>query len=258
MPQVRSVDDSVTTIPDREEHSMQMNHAAFARSHSLRLSLKRGLARQAIAMADRDTPDMAGLFQVAAGLRPNAKAVERLGLQLQRRSGVVRVSKARDGKALTFITRAVRAVEARVEGQTVFQETGLIYLRATVGMTGPHLGFRLSAVSFCTHALERLVERSDVNLQTALLPQVDAEAQAIFRGWELAARIMDAGDEYYPAATPGLWAGGHDEMALDPNWNLFNGCGHLPIFSARTFLSEAEMRPTLWLRWQDDPACRIL
>ena len=236
---------------------MQMNHVAFARSPALRVSLKRGLARQAIATADRDTPDMPGLFRMAAGLRPNTKAVERLALRLRGRPGVVRVAMVPGGKGLTFITRAVRAVEARVDGATVFHETGLIYVRARVGMVGPGLGFQLSAVSFCAHALERLVERSDIDLQTALLPQVDAEAQAIFRGWDHAARIEEAGDEYYAASAPGLWAGGHDEMALDPDWNLSNGCGRLPVFSARTFLSEAEMRPTLWLRWKDDPACRI-
>lgn len=237
---------------------MQMNHAAFARSPALRVSLKRGLARQAIATADRSAPDMPGLFRMAAGLRPNAKAVERLALRLKGRPGVVRVSMAQGGKALTLITRAVRAVEARVEGETVFHETGLIYLRVKVAMSGGAPGFHLSAVSFCCHALERLVERSDIDLQAALLPQVDAEAQAIFRGWDRAARIEDAGDEYYAAATPGLWAGGHDEMALDPEWNLSNEHGHLPMFSARTFLSEAEIRPTVWLRWRNDPACRML
>lgn len=236
---------------------MQMNHAAFARSPALRVSLKRGLARQAIATADRSAPDMPALIRMAAGLRPNAKAVERLALRLKGRPGVAHVAMARNGKALTFVTRAVREVEARVEGETAFHETGLIYLRATVGMTGPLLGFRLSAVSFCAHALERLVERSEIDLHTALLPQVDAEARAIFRGWDRAARIMEAGDEYYPAATPGLWAGGHDEMALHPDLQLFNACGRLPIFSARTFLSPAEMRPTVWLRWANDPACRM-
>lgn len=236
---------------------MQMNHAAFARSPALRVSLKRGLARQAIATADRDAPDMPGLIRIAAGLRPNAKAVKRLAPRLGARPGVVRVAMAPGGKALTFITRAVRAVEARVEGATVFHETGLIYLGARVGMVGPGLGFQLSAVSFCTHALEWLVERSDVPLHTPLLPQVDAEAQTIFRGWDRAARIMDAGDEYYPAETPGLWAGGHDEMAPDPDWGLC-GTRPLPVFSARTFLSEAEMRPTVWLRLKDDPAWQLV
>lgn len=237
---------------------MQMNHAAFARSPALRVSLKRGLARQAIAAADRSAPDLPGLFRLAADMRPNAKGVERLALRLKGRPGVVRVAMATNGKGLTFIARAVREVEARVEGETAFQETGLIYLRATVSMIGGGLRVHLTAVSFCCHALERLVERSDHDFQSPLLPRVDAEAQTIFRGWDRAAGIEEAGDEYYPAATRGLWAGGHDEMELDRGWHLFNACGRLPIFSARNFLSEAEMRPTVWLRWKNDPTCRMI
>lgn len=237
---------------------MQMRHADFARSPALRLSLKRGLARQAIALADRDAPDLPGLFRLAAGLRPNPRAVERLAPRLRDRPGVIRVARTGDGKGLSFMTRVVREVDARVEGRTAFRETGLIYLRTKVCMSGSRLGFFLSAVSFSCHALERLVERSDLDLVAALLPQVDREACAIFRGWDRGARIDDAGDEFYPAVRPGLWAGGHDEMRLDPDWKLFNACGRLPLFSARTFLSEAEMRPTVWLRWKNDPACRMI
>jgi hypothetical protein len=237
---------------------MQMNQAAFARSPALRVSLKRGLARQTIGMAERTAPDMPGLFRMAAGLRPNAKAVERLALRLKGRPGVVCVARARNGRSLAFMTRAAHEVEAQVEGQTMFREPSLIYLRATVGMTGPLLGFQLSAVSFCAHALERLIERSAVDLGAAFRRHVDVEAQAIFRGWGRGTRIEEAGDEYYHAAAPGLWAGRHEEMALDPDWNLSNACGQIPIFSTRTFLSEAEMRPTVWLRWKDDPSCRMV
>jgi len=238
---------------------MQMNHAAFARSPALRVSLKRGLARQAIAIAERTAPDLPGLWRMAAGLRPNAKALQRLASRIKGHRGVTRVALARDGRGLALTARAVRQVEARAEGQTVFHETGLIYLRAQVALARGVTTIRLCAVSFCGHALERLVERSDLPLEAALLPRVDAEAQAIFRGWERSALILDEGDEYYPAATPGVWAGGHDEMAPDPDWNLIpDGAPMLPMFSARTFLSPDQMRPAVWLRWRDDPACRIL
>jgi hypothetical protein len=258
MPQIGEVSDSFTLIPNNfAERAMQMNHIAFAQSPALRASLKRGLARQAVAMAARTTPDLPGLFAIAARMRPNRKAMTRLGLRLTARPGVIRVAVAPDATALTFTTRAVREVEARVEGNAAFRETGVIYLRARVSMTGHAVGFGLSAISFGPHALERLIERSDIPLHAPILTHLDAEAQAIFRGWDRDALIHDASDEYYPAATPGLWAGGHDLMALDPDWRLVNGCGQLPIFSARTYLTEAQMRPTLWLRWKNDPACRM-
>jgi len=93
-----------------------MNHAAFVRSPALRISLKRGLARQAVVMADRMAPDLPGLFRMAAGLRPNPKAVERLARRLKARPGVTRVARAQGGKSLSFTARAVRAVEARRDG----------------------------------------------------------------------------------------------------------------------------------------------
>lgn len=236
---------------------MQMNHAAFAHSHAIRVSLKRGLARQAITTAEQIAPDLPGLFRMAADLRPNSKGVERLATRMKGRPGVARVSVAHDRMSLTFTARVVREIETRADNQTVFNETGLIYLRAKVGLTARRLCFELSAVIFCLHALERLVERSNVTLASGLLPQIDIEAQAIFRAWNRGTRIAEAGDEYYPGDMRGLWAGGHDEMAIEQDWNLVNDCGRLPIYSARTFLSEAEMRPTVWLRWKDDPSCRM-
>jgi hypothetical protein len=234
-----------------------MNHATFASSPSLRLSLKRGLARQALSDAGKTAPNLPLLFRMAADLRPNRKGLERLAARIKDRPGVCRVALTKDGKTVTFITRALREVTAQVEGERLFNETGLIYLRSEVGMIGSTLGFRLSAVSFCVHALERLVERSALPLDRPLLPQMDDEARAIFRGWDRSSGIIENEDEFYPAAIPGLWAGGHDELAMETDWNLFNTCGSVPIFSARTFLSPSEMRPTVWLRWKDDPTCRI-
>ena len=237
---------------------MQMTHVDFSRSTALRTSLKRGLARQALSEADRDSADLPALFALAAGLRPNPKGLDRMAARLRAQRGVTRVAQAACRKALSFTARALRRVEARVQGETAFHETGLIYLRARTERTGGQSCFRISAVSFCGHALERLVERSDLPLK-ALLPAVDAEAQAIFRSWDRGARIVEDGDEFHPASTPGVWAGGHDAMCLDPDWGLSTAAApSIPVFSVRTFLSPVEMRPTVYLRWKNDPTCRIL
>lgn len=48
-------------------------------------------------------------------------------------------------------------------------------------------------------------------------------------------------------------------MRLEPDWGLSTDVvPAIPIFSARTFLSPTEMRPTVYLRWKDDPNCQIL
>lgn len=235
---------------------MQMNHESFRHSTALRVSLKRGLARQALATAARSAADLPALFAAASRMRPNARGVERLALRLQGCPGVTRV--VCNARSLTFTAREVCEVESRVSGQTAFRETGLVYLRVRVGMAGGRLTFGLAAVSFCAHALERLVERSDLDLRAPLLAQMDAEAQALFRARDAGACILEGDDEFLAAATPGVWAGGHDGMAPGADWGLAFGPGaSVPLFSARTFLSEARMRPTIWLRWKNDPACRI-
>lgn len=238
---------------------MQMTHADFNRSTALRTSLKRGLARQALAEAGRQGADLPGLFGLAAELRPNPKGLERMAARLAVRAGMVRVALSPCRRRLAFTARALHRVEARVGGETAFHEAGLIYLRARAEMAQGRLGFRIRAVGFCGHALERLVERSEVPLDRALLPVVDAEAGAIFRSWDRGAWIVEGGDEFHRAAAPGLWAGGHDGMAADPDWGLATrDLPPVPIFSARTFLGPGQMRPTVYLRWKDDPACRIL
>jgi hypothetical protein len=237
---------------------MEVTHADFGRSTVLRTSLKRGLARQALSEAERESSDFPALFALAAGLRPNSKGLDRMAARLRVRRGVSRVAIAPNRNSLSFTARAVRQIEAQVLGETAFHETSLIYVRARADMAGSRFGFRVSAISFCGHALERLVERSDIPLK-ALLPLIDVEAQAIFRGWDRGTRIVEQGDEYFPASAQGVWAGGYDGMSLEPDWGLSNNTTQsVPIFSVRTFLSPVEMRPAVYLRWKDDPTCRIL
>lgn len=237
---------------------MQMNHASFSRSPDLRRALKRGLARQAITQATPCSADLPALLRTAAALRPNRKGLERLVLRLRQEPGVVRAALMASDRGVSMILRLVRNVVARVEGTEVFHETGLIYLRARIAVEGGRVAVRLSAISFCQHALERLVERSQRPLDQPLLPAIDAEVLVLLRDWDKDMLIEDSGDQYYRAAAGGVWAGSHDQMALETDWGLTAAEPTLPIFSVRTFLSEAEMRPTLWLRWNDDPTCRVM
>lgn len=178
---------------------MQMTHTDFSHSTALRASLKRGLARQALTAAERESADFPALFVLAAGLRPNSKGLERMATRLGTQRGVTRVALTSCRKSLSFTARAIRQVEARVQGETAF------------------------------------------------------------RGWDGGARIVEGDDEFYSASIAGVWAGGHDGMRLEPDWGLSTDVvPAIPIFSARTFLSPTEMRPTVYLRWKDDPNCQIL
>lgn len=68
-----------------------------------------------------------------------------------------------------------------------------------------------------------------------------------------------ARDHSGPTSVAGVWAGGHDAMRLGRNGGpAAEAVPQIPIFSVRTFLSAAEMRPTEYLLWKNDPACRIV
>jgi len=238
---------------------MQVVRKFEADGAALRVSLKRGLARQALDHAARDTANLPGLFAQVDGLAPNAKAIERLAVRVARAPGVVQVSRTTGGAGLVIVARTLRHVVNTVDGAALFDEVTLVYTRILLrpGRNGTVL--RLHSASFCRHALERLVERGPVALNLPLLPVIDAEAVQLLRHQVAGRVIEDAGDNLIRAGVPGVWAGGFDLMLPEQDWGLIlqDGAKRVPVFSVRTFLAPAQMRPTLWLKWKDDPTMQM-
>jgi hypothetical protein len=242
---------------------MHVNHTGFAASSSLRMSLRRGLARQAMAHAAQDDADVPAIIAAGRALRPNPKSRARLARRLKRMGGIVRVLQGAEGRNLVVILRNCCNVLTRSGTQDLFRESALVYTRLELLPVRGRTRFHLTRASFCLHALERLVERGPVALECPLLPAVDAEAVALLRGLVSGADFVDGDDAYCPARVPGVWAGSHDHAALEGEWGLVRACDRacddpgVPIFSVRTFLGPGEMRPTVWLRWRDDPALSL-
>ena len=233
---------------------MGMAYVDFSKS-STRLSFKRGLARQAITHA----PDADGtkVFGQLAELRRNRKSQDRFAERLQRQPGVVRLARSETG--MVFILRNQRQMITRVDDTDVFAEETLFYTRVAVCMTRHASSFHVSRASLTLHAIERLVERSAVSLDRPLLEAVDAEAMTILRHTAKARLIEDGDDHYAAGLQSGVWAGRVDHSDPEPEWGLSptNPEARVPVFSARTFLSPEEMRPTVWLRWNADPALTV-
>lgn len=230
----------------------------FARSMPLRVALKRGLARQALSQAEAAQADLCALFQAAASAGTSDKARERLARRLGGGRGIVRVGLGEGGRSLAVTARNGCDVLTRAAGRDIHSERALLYTRVVIrpGRTGAAIS--ICRASFGPHALERLVERGGVALDRPLLPVADAEATALLRAMMRGEIIDDQGDQCLRAMAPGLWAGSLDEARPDPDWPLkMPAAAGVPLFSARTFLGEAEMRPTLWLRWRDDPGLTL-
>ena len=228
---------------------MQIQHSHFATNASLRTALKRGLARQAMSHAARAEADVAAIVRITSNMRPNAKAMDRHAQQLASRKGVVKVAKGDEG--LVVFVRNICQIRNQIEQLDLFTETALVYTRIMIRCLRNGVGYHVSRASFCLHALERLVERSAVALDRPLLPVADQEALRVLRGLAQGRDFTENGDQYMPALAKGVWAGSLDQAALDEDWGLVSKeAGVVPVYSARTFLGEEEMRPTVWYAWK--------
>jgi hypothetical protein len=215
----------------------------------LRQSLKRGLARQAMAEADRDQAEAALVLAELAGLRPNGKSLQRVARRLGRLAGVVRVA-ALAGQGLVVVLRNRREVTTRSGGTDIFGEPSLVYSLVTATAGGARQRITLHRAAIGPHALERFVERGDVALEARFLPQVDRAAARLLRAFARDAVIEEDGDQAISAGPAGLWAGSADLASVEDGWPAAaHAGGPVPIFSARTFLSPEVMRPMLWLKW---------
>lgn len=233
---------------------MQIQHTDFALSPSLRISLKRGRAREAVSQAQRSEADIPSCIAMAKAFRPNTKARSRLAQRLLRRPGIVAV-RCNDDQGLSLVLRNTRHLLTRKDAADVFGEISLVYTSMILSVAYGSVMFSLQRASFGLHALERLFERSALSLDHPMLPAVDAEASRLFCNSRSEKTFCEDDDTFISAKTDGLWAGSWDHCAIEEDWNLrmVDPGALVPVFSARTFLAPEQMRPSVWLRWNDDP-----
>ncbi len=78
--------------------------------------------------------------------------------------------------------------------------------------------------------------------------------------WISSDRVLHENGDCYLGCDHGVWAGSLDETEPEPDWGLTSGPSSqkMPIFCVRTFLSEAEMQPMIWFRWQESMKSKAL
>lgn len=238
---------------------MSALHSDMFASPSIRCSLKRGLARQAVTQAAATEADIPAVLAQLRDLRPNRKSLSRVVLRLRGMRGIIGAGIVAEGAGLAIVLRSLRSIVTRAEACDLFAETALIYTRLRVRVQRGHVYCDLARASFCLHALERLVERSSVPLSAPLLPVIDAEGVALLRSFVAGDLHEDNGDNFVSAREAGVWAGSTDHTEVEDGWGLVCTTPGMPvpIYSARTFLSPDEMRPTLWLKWRKDRALTV-
>lgn len=223
-------------------------------SLSLRRSLKRGVARQALHSARQKEAPADKIFAALREMKPNRLAMERLVQRLRRVPGVVRAGIGAEGRGVVVVLRNVRDTVTRTDATDLFSEYVLMFTRVWAIPVRGLVQMHINRMTFCLHALERFFERSPSRLDPQFLAVADAEAVTLLRAGAFGTRIEHDGDLYLRAAACGVWAGSQDATPPEPEWGtLAISCAGVPTFSARTFLSPDEMKPEVWLRWQSDP-----
>ncbi|MDT8854119.1 hypothetical protein RNZ50_03535 [Paracoccaceae bacterium Fryx2] len=201
--------------------------------------------------------DHAAVFVLLRQVSPNRRSTERAVLRLRRMPSVVAAGLADD--RLVVVLRNSCAMVTRSDGVDIFTEDALIYTRVAVQFAKGRMHSWINRANFSQHALERLVERSRCPLGQDFLGVVDGEASALLKRCLAGEMIEHDGDSFLRARQEGVWAGSLDLTLPEPEWGgRADPEARVPTFSARTFLGPDEMRPCLWLRWQDDPRLSLV
>jgi hypothetical protein len=229
--------------------TVQFSSSSHARHR--RLSLKRGLARQATTRAAKVQADHEVIFTELRRMAPNRRGMERTVLRLRRAPGVVCAGIARG--FVVLVLRNVCAMVTRTDGVDAFTEGAMIYTRVSVLPEKGRVGCWINRASFSLHALERYIERGNCELGAGILDVVDAEAVALLRRVVQGGSFAHEWDEYLSGGEAGVWAGSQDATRPDPSWGVAREDVCIATFSARTFLGPDQMKPCVWLRWKDDP-----
>lgn len=229
--------------------TVKFSHSSDSRL--LRRSLKRGYARQVISTARRSQAEHHGIFAELYSMSPNRRGKERTVRRLRKAPGVVSAGIATD--RVVVVLRNACAMVTRSEGVDVFTEDAVIYTRVTVLPEKQKVITWINRANFSLHALERFIERSGCALGPGVVDAIDAEAETLLRSVIQGRLLEQDGDEYLRARETGVWAGSQDVTSADQGWRFEQEEALIPTFSARTFLSPDEMKPEVWLRWQDNP-----
>lgn len=120
------------------------------------------------------------------------------------------------------------------------------------------MGISINRANFSLHALERFIERGSCDLGPRVLEAADAEAMALMKHALQNNLIEHDGDEYLQGREQGVWAGSLDLTKPEPEWRTAREDACIPTFSSRTFLGPDEMKPCVWLRWQNDPRLSLV
>lgn len=218
-------------------------------------SLARGYARQTLEIASQQSADAAKILNQLHDLAPNKKNRGRTVARLRKHRGVISAVTSTGG--VRMVLRSTLDVTVCGDEVGAYTEPRISWMQVYARSGRGNVGFNLACIQVSLHAIQRRLERSDLDRNDALA-RLDHSMMRAFKWLEAHDPLDDSRGEYLPMQH-GVWAGRTEQTSIDQNWGAAfrNAASPLRLFSIRTYLSEDEMRPLVWLDWSRTSNARL-
>jgi hypothetical protein len=224
--------------------------------------LARGYGSQLIERQKEKNCNIEEVFKLLFNLNPNRKSYFRTKKKLENLNGVVKCGMSKEEvPTLQIVFRSYFLSKIIQEDMGSFEERVISFTRLDAWSSGSEVAVCACRVFFSIHALQRFIQRTNIDYRDGLENAVDLEGlncvNALKRGDLLGS------DTYSYAASNkfiGAWPGEVSQSLKETGWPQPSSGDHSKIktLSIRTFLSPDEMSPQVYLQWKDDPNCNFL
>ena len=242
-----------------------MNRAVVnlaTRKSAIGSRLARGYSLQIFENSERNGCDIEGIFKLLFNLNPNKKSYSRCKNKLEKIAGVIKCGISNDETPkLQIIFRSCFLSKTIHEGGDCFDEQVVSYTRLDVWPHDGQVSVSSYRALFSIHALQRFIQRTDVDYRDKLETAVNLEGIACLSALSGNYLLGSDTNAYAPSIKfMGAWAVEVTRGEAEIGWpNTSSGDRpEVRILSVSTFLSPDEMSPQVYLQWNGDPRCNFL
>ena len=232
------------------------------RSSAVGDRLAKGYSNQLFERQKERSCNIEKVFKLLFNLNPNKKSYSRTRKKLENLNGVIKCGVSREEiPTLQIVFRSCFLSKIVQEDMGYFDERAISYTRLDAWPSGGEVAVCASRVFFSIHALQRFIQRTEVDYRNGLENAVDLEGLNCVNA--LRGDYLLGSDTYAYVASNnfiGAWPAEVSQSSTETGWPQPSSGDQSKIktLSIRTFISPDEMSPQVYLQWKDDPTCKFL
>ena len=215
-----------------------------------RKRLAKGYARQQFEHILKNSVSLPEVLDQIHSIRPNKKSLQRVANRIRRSKGIISVGYSTKSKlSLQVFSRSAFTLKHLHENNELFDEDAIAFTRIDVEVD--KRGFSTSSYRalFSLHSIQRLIERAKFNISKSLGDVVKNEGLCVLTKLKKD-DVFGYGERMYLRSNnfSGVWAG---EVTLSSeNMGGKMEMMNFKTFNNRTFLSQDEMSPEIFIQWK--------